>query len=351
MKSLKIIISAFLVVVMVLSLNTATVSAKTTTKFKTSAYKSKDGLWKYGIDKETNTHSIIEYYGKENTIELPKSIDGYKINALFSLRNDDIININIPKNYTIFTFDCFREMQNLKTVTFSREYDGKNKITKFDARLFYMCPKLEKVIFPNQIGYNKTYYSMNLKRDISGGEIGGSMFEGCESLKEVVFPEDVVELGNAVFKGCTSIESIVIPNGVISIGTSSFKNTNSLKTLVLPESLENNYGLGYISNNTNILCPKDSYIDKEIKVLKEEDPDLYNFSVVNISCTDTEGDINNDNVFSIKDTTLLQKYLVKMVDIKDVNCYMLDYNKDCKININDCTSMQYELAHISSDDE
>ena len=58
------------------------------------------------------------------------------------------------------------------------------------------------------------------------------------------------------------------------------------------------------------------------------------------------GDVNMDEKLSIKDATLIQKYLAKIIDLNTVTKGLADYNRDGHISIKDATNIQKKLANI-----
>ena len=67
--------------------------------------------------------------------------------------------------------------------------------------------------------------------------IGGSAFEGCASLAEIVIPDSVTSIGGSAFSGCTSLAEIDIPDSVTEIGSSAFSGCTSLSKVDLPKKL------------------------------------------------------------------------------------------------------------------
>lgn len=63
-----------------------------------------------------------------------------------------------------------------------------------------------------------------------------SAFEGCESLKQVVFEQGVTEVINNLFT-CTYLEEITIPNTVTTIGKNAFVECSMLANVVLPKTI------------------------------------------------------------------------------------------------------------------
>ncbi|MBQ7385535.1 MAG: RICIN domain-containing protein [Ruminococcus sp.] len=58
------------------------------------------------------------------------------------------------------------------------------------------------------------------------------------------------------------------------------------------------------------------------------------------------GDVNNDGKLNIRDATLIQKYIAKMVTASDINLLAADFNLDSRINIKDATNIQKTIAGI-----
>ena len=52
------------------------------------------------------------------------------------------------------------------------------------------------------------------------------------------------------------------------------------------------------------------------------------------------GDVNSDNKISIRDATLIQAYLVKMIDFSDKQFKCADVNEDDNVNVLDVTLIQ-----------
>lgn len=58
------------------------------------------------------------------------------------------------------------------------------------------------------------------------------------------------------------------------------------------------------------------------------------------------GDINQDGNVDIKDATLIQKYLAKIVDFNDEQLATADTNGDGSVSIADATQIQRYLAQL-----
>ena len=58
------------------------------------------------------------------------------------------------------------------------------------------------------------------------------------------------------------------------------------------------------------------------------------------------GDVNRDGKVNIRDATLVQKYLAKMVELDDEQKFLADFKIDGKINIKDATAIQKKIANI-----
>lgn len=67
--------------------------------------------------------------------------------------------------------------------------------------------------------------------------LAGTLFKGCQSLRRVEFPEELLTIPYGCFQDCTSLEEIRIPEGVRIIEASAFQGCTALKRVYLPASL------------------------------------------------------------------------------------------------------------------
>lgn len=347
---MKRFLSILLVITFVASCS-VTAFAQTTFKQKTGDFTSKDGLWKYGLYKNDDGKIeawITDYIGSEKSITLPMEVDNYAVTMVQYCDYDTfttVEHITIPKNYIKFGALLFAYKENLKSVTFSREYQPGDIMT-FGNYMFRNCPNLEKVVLPNCLPSTHNYNG-NLQKFYDGAKLRTGMFENCKKLKEVVLPERLAEVDIGVFRGCESLETIKLPDGVVVLGEGAFEGTKSLKTLVVPDTVEYiRAAFFHIGENANVICNPNGYVANRIKELQEEIPGHYDCKLVSSVNTTLKGDINKDNKFNVLDVTALQKYLAKIDSIEYVNTDMIDHNQDGKINIIDCTKMQKELVKI-----
>lgn len=58
------------------------------------------------------------------------------------------------------------------------------------------------------------------------------------------------------------------------------------------------------------------------------------------------GDVNRDENLNIKDATLIQKFIAKMVSLSPAQQALADFNADGKINVKDATAIQKKIAKI-----
>ena len=69
--------------------------------------------------------------------------------------------------------------------------------------------------------------------------IGKGAFNGCTSLKSVVFLGDEVKsIGDYAFNDCTSLETITINSGLETLGVQAFRDCTALKSFTSPATLK-----------------------------------------------------------------------------------------------------------------
>lgn len=86
--------------------------------------------------------------------------------------------------------------------------------------------------------------------------IGGSAFENCRSLINVVIPNSITSIGTQAFNSCESLTNIVIPHSVTSMTNNLVSGAYALTNIVIPNSVTNigNFALSsYVL--TNVVIP------------------------------------------------------------------------------------------------
>lgn len=135
-------------------------------------------------------------------------------------------------------------------------------ITNIGPSAFEGCASLKTVVFfdrtgPAVIG-TRAFLGCTGMTDLimSRGitEIGEEAFGGCLSLEEVVIPDGVTTLGNGAFNQCRKLTAVYIPKTLKGIDDIAFSNTDSLRTIHFDGSREEclaAFATGHLPNNLN----------------------------------------------------------------------------------------------------
>ena len=85
----------------------------------------------------------------------------------------------------------------------------------------------------NELSFSGCYFLESVSIPDSVKEIGVRTFNGCNSLKNVVFGRNsqLTEIGDSAFRDCSSLTSIDIPVGVTHIGCFAFYYCTNLGTI------------------------------------------------------------------------------------------------------------------------
>ena len=107
------------------------------------------------------------------------------------------------------------------------------------------------------------YYHYNIPASlrsvtITGGEIGDSVFYGCNNLTNINIPNNISSIGDLAFFGCSSLENITIPNQTTSIGDSAFSRCSSLTSIKMPENVNliGSFAFSNCNHLVNIVIPE-----------------------------------------------------------------------------------------------
>ena len=128
-----------------------------------------------------------------------------------------------------------------------------------DSEVFDGCTNLRKITFPSTLKslQSTTYKCKNIEElDLSKvhllKEIPDCLFEDCERLQEISFPEGVETIGSEVFDGCTNLRKITFPSTLKSLQSTTYKCKNieelDLSKVHLLEEIPDNF----ISENCKI---------------------------------------------------------------------------------------------------
>ena len=244
----------------------------------------------------------FSYCEKLTSIEIPNSVTSIGEGVFW--RSSALTSATIPNSVTSIDYGAFRDCTSLTSVTIP------NSVTSIGIYAFNNCPGLTSVTLEDGIdelnigsyafdGVNPTtvYLGRNYNGYIpvpvnltigsfvtsfpenafKGNEalesltitngllqsIGASAFEGCSNLKEVIFPENYVEIGEKAFAS-TGLTELTLPSGEIAanafsglnltevvlgsevavIGENAFDGSNALKNVYstpsTPPAAQNN---------------------------------------------------------------------------------------------------------------
>ena len=156
-------------------------------------------------------YELIYYVGDEDTVTLPKSING---NSYDLYRMRGVVNVIIPESFTTISDSAFDNCDSLVSVVIP------DSVTSIGYQAFLSCDSLESVVIPDSVT-----------------SISSSAFASCDSLVSVTIPDSVTYIGSHAFSSCSSLTSVVIPDSVTSIGDWAFVSCSSLVSVVIPDSV------------------------------------------------------------------------------------------------------------------
>lgn len=164
---------------------------------------------------------------------------------------------------TSIAYEAFCQCTEMTTVTLP------SSITNVEARAFYLCNGLTKVFISDIDAWchidfkwdaNPLMHAGHLY--LNGKEIFdlvipssvtsiGRNFEGWNSLKSVVIPNNVKSIGESAFDCCTSLSTVTMTNSVTTIGDYAFRACSSLSSINISNSIKS-IGLATFRNCTSL---------------------------------------------------------------------------------------------------
>lgn len=188
---------------------------------------SRDGLWRFNrLDK-----TIIRYYGDEETITIPRVIDGYSMEVIGE--------------------EAFAYCQSLKHV------DLGDYIKTIETAAFAGCTNLKSVTSGRTVLVGREAFRDCTSLDTIGIQfgsdvIGACAFAGCTSLTSFTIPDNIRIIGDEAFKGCTGLKTILIKDNVKSLGRGAFAGCTNLDGIWAQEN-----STLYCNDENGVLFTKD----------------------------------------------------------------------------------------------
>ncbi|MDO4274676.1 MAG: leucine-rich repeat protein [Eubacteriales bacterium] len=157
-----------------------------------------------------------------------------------------------------------------------KEVNFPNGLMQLGIAPLCQCKAIEKITFPSTL------------QEIPAIAYEWDWTTSLDNLKTVIIPEGVKAIGKYAFSNCHSLESCVIPEGVEVIGEYAFSNCRSLESCVIPE------GVTQIGNNIfdNCTLLKDltlpSTLDTipELGMISNTGSDNTGLNLVNVNISD-----------------------------------------------------------------
>ena len=315
----KKILSVMLGVLLLCSFVTLSVQASEIDRSTTGAATEKasndpltSGYYEYEIN-DDGTVTITLYTGREYEVVIPDSIDGKKVTALGNRA----------------FYGCVRIMD--LTIP-----DG---VTSIGEMTFLDCTNIERLNIPDGVT-----------------SIGYGAFTNCSHLVDLTVPGSVTDIPYNAFAYCMGLETVTILPGATLIGEAQFRCCVKLRDVTIPVTVTN-IKEGAFSDCHSL---SDVYFGgteeqwKNITIETDNDP-LLNANIHFNSGTGKPqrklGDVDGDGKVSAKDSMLIQRYVINLKQLDDVQLFVAEVNGDNKVTAKDALEILRYTINMSNNDK
>lgn len=187
--------------------------------------------FEYTVNSAQSGILISKYIGSSEHVVIPSTIEGLPVLSLRGVPNQQyptavdqgvfegtgIKTIVIPETVQAIGYAAFRGCQELIRVTIV----ANSELTTISGSAFADCVNLETI--------DLTTTKVKL--------IDTMAFQGCASLKEIIFPNTLEEIHEKAFYECSALSEIALPDNLTVIQDASFAYCTSLKRITVPAKL------------------------------------------------------------------------------------------------------------------
>jgi hypothetical protein len=297
------------------------------------------------------------------SVTIPNSYTLIGDSAFYNCQN--LSTVTLPANLTSLGRAAFAKCTSLTSVNM----ENCDSLTELAYAAFSDDSMMNEVIFPKNLEKISEYAFSGTAlstMDIPDGVtvVENNAFENCGSLVEVNFPESLVEISDSTFRGC-AIESLTFPDNLVTIGNYAFADNISLNAVDISPSVKT-IGIRCFNNDISLLkvfIPEtvttigykafaDMESDGTIEIICYENSQASDYCAKNnvSNCKVVEkllGDSDLNGEVNILDVTCIQKYKIGEDTLPTYRAKNLaDVNRDGAITIRDATLIQMYLAKI-----
>ncbi len=223
-----------------------------------------------------NTLKVINSYAFEGSnlseIVIPNSVNTIDDYAFRNCKH--LLKVYIPLNVTDIGNQILDGCLSLSELTIPRvnqlgQYFGHTTSSVSDLPGFYRASSFNA-------GRVYVYYIPNELTNVTvlGGEIFAGAFYKCKGIKEIILPNNIIEVQESAFEDCEALNHLIIPASISIVGEKAFKGCSSLTTIYNNSNLNIEIGQetnGYLGYYATIVYNKGEweYVDG-IPTPKEE---------------------------------------------------------------------------------
>lgn len=180
----------------------------------------------------------------------------------------NIHSFSLPKTVIEFTGRCFRDCNEIDSLSVSSEHqlywspEGSNAILTKDGKQLIVGCRATNIPEGIEVIGDEAFYGRYtrplLKLPMGLEVIGENAFLGCNKIRSILLPSSLHTIGNSCFNGCSGIISLYISEGVTNIGEGTFCGCTGLVNVHLPSSLKDlgAYAFQGCQNLTEIVFPE-----------------------------------------------------------------------------------------------
>ncbi|MGI6205286.1 MAG: S-layer homology domain-containing protein [Anaerovoracaceae bacterium] len=172
------------------------------------------GDWVFSIDEEDSSAAVTGYTGKDESVHIPKTVQGYTVTGISRTAFDgsSVTSISIPESITDIEKGSFENCENLMSLSTI----VMNPVYSSSAGVLFNKERTELICCPPA----KRGPAYTVPDGVQ--TIDSDAFSNCSNLEQVTMPKGLQTVGAGALSSCSNLKSVIFKGDAPAVESGAF---------------------------------------------------------------------------------------------------------------------------------